>query len=96
MRLCCFILMFFVGAVAGAETWTNAVGHAIEAELVSRNGDQLTLKKPDGQAFKIHYKALSKESRDAVDKQFPVKKQTHAEIVKQRTEQRLRQLESQK
>ncbi len=78
-----------------AETWTNVTGHAIQAELVARKGDVLTLKRADGSSFKISAKALSEASRLQADKKFPPeKKLSHDERVEKFRKQRLEQLEA--
>jgi uncharacterized protein GlcG (DUF336 family) len=79
-----------------AESWTNAAGHAVSAELVSRKGDVLTMKRENGSTFTIHYKALSKACQKTVDKKLPVVQLSHEDVVKMREEQRMKLLEEKK
>ena len=87
------LILFVWGGLAVAESWTNVAGHSIEAELVSRKGDSLTMKRENGSTFMISIKSLSKESQNAADEKLPPKPAlTHDERVLQRNEQRLKQL----
>lgn len=77
-----------------AETWTNVAGHSVEARLVERKGNTLTLKRPDGTVIILPITSLSKASRKAVDKTFPpAPERTHDEIVREWHKRRMRQLE---
>ncbi len=90
MRWIFVSLIWFCAAWSGAESWTNAAGHAIEAELVARKGDRLTLQRPNGSTFTISLTVLSPQSRATVEKKFPSSPiLTHEEQVRQRTSQRL-------
>lgn len=44
---------------ASARTWTNQAGKTIEADFVSLNGDQLTLKGANGKTYEIPLTSLS-------------------------------------
>ena len=93
MRFFYLILFLFSACGSFAESWTNSAGHAVEAELISRKVDMLTMKRSDGTTFSIHLKALSKACQANANKKIPQEqKVTHNEIVKQRQEQRMRQL----
>ena len=96
MRFFVVILFLAIAPWAVSELWTNAAGHSIEAELVSRKGDLLTMKRKDGSTFTIHIQALSEACRKKVDEKFPERQLTHEEVVKQRREQRLRLLHEKK
>lgn len=75
-----------------SESWTNAAGHSVEAELVARKGNVLTMKRADGSLFKINLNGLSKKCRITVKEKFPEPKKSHGEIVLERNEKRLEQL----
>ena len=90
----CIIGLVLTAGWASAESWTNAAGHSVEAELVGRKGDLLTMKRADGSSFTIRSRALSEKSRAAADKKMPPEsKPTHAEVVEKRQVQRLKALE---
>ena len=93
MRSVCLLLSLLMAPLLFAESWTNTVGHGIDAELVGRKGDVLTMKKTDGSTFTIHFAALAKGSQTRVEELFPVgKPPTHDDVVQQRQKERIRQL----
>ncbi len=52
---------------ASARTWTEAEsGRTVEADLVGRTGEKVTLKRADGRTFEIAVASLSKEDRDFI------------------------------
>ena len=87
------IALALSAAEVRASSWTNAAGHSIEAVLIGRKGNTLTLKRPNGHTFTMPVAALSEGSRRQVDAECPpVPKPTHEAIVARRTEARLQQL----
>lgn len=87
-----FLVLFFAPALF-AESWTNTAGHFVEAKLIDRKGDVLTLKKRDGKVFMMQYSALSLASQARVDKRLPApKKLTHNDVIRQRRKDRIRRL----
>ena len=93
--LLCMGIGVFISLSGYAESWTNTAGHAVSAELVSRKGDVLTFRQQNGSKFTMSYRALSAACQASVDKKFPLVKLNHDEVVKQRQEKRLKQLEKQ-
>lgn len=75
-----------------SDSWTNAAGHSVEAELVARKGRVLTMKRADGSIFKINLNGLSPKCQITVKEKFPEPKKTHGEIVHERNQTRLEQL----
>ena len=63
------ILFFFVlGSVCNAElrTWTAVNGKEVEAEFVSNNDGQVSLKMKTGKIFKVPLNKLSKTDQDFI------------------------------
>lgn len=97
MRWKLFIPILLTVAGAYAESWTNAAGHSVEAVLVARKGNVLTMKRENGSTFTIHVKALSKAGQALADKKIPPKdKLSHEEVVAQRNKKRMQQLRQRK
>jgi len=93
-QISCFILL---AGMACADSWTNAASHSIEADLVGRKGNVLTMKRTDGSMFTISSKALSEASRITANRKCPtVPKLTYKEVVAQRQQQRIKMLEKRK
>ena len=94
MRAFFLFLILFLASSLFAEPWINTAGHSIDAKLIGRKGDVLTLKKPNGTRFTLHRSALSAASQLRADQLFPAPRQpTHDDVVQQRQKERLRQLE---
>ncbi|MDF7798356.1 hypothetical protein P4C99_02715 [Pontiellaceae bacterium B1224] len=91
-----WIILFFAIATAmsvSAESWTNAAGHSVEAKMIARKGDVLTMKRADGSSFTINMNGLSKKCQSTVKARFPEPKKTHEDIVRERNQLRLEQLD---
>ena len=61
------VLLLGPGVVRG-DSWTNAAGQAIEATLLSLDGERAVFKSPDGKRFSMPLASLSPASRQqAID-----------------------------
>jgi len=69
LRLICIVVS--LGTTALGESWTNAANHAIQATLVARNGQTITLRQVDGSLLKIPLKSLAEMDRARAKKRFP-------------------------
>ena len=63
------LLLASAGA-ARADVWTNAAGHAIEAALISADGNAATFKRGDGTRFTMALASLSPASRRQVQEEI--------------------------
>ncbi len=63
-----FLLLVLQSAViAGMVELTDTLGRTIQAELLQKSGDSITLRKSDGRVYEIGISRLSQESQRAID-----------------------------
>ena len=68
MRVISVLLLLCLSAICNAElrTWTAVNGKEVEAEFVSNNDGQVSLKMKTGKIFKVPLDKLSKEDQDFI------------------------------
>lgn len=66
LSLIALATLFLSAGQALAETWTNVVGHSIQARLVETNGTMVVFESPDGKRFRMALKSLSVPDRDRI------------------------------
>ena len=66
--------LFLLGMIAAAPAreWTSSDGKKLEADFVSLTGDQLTLKRKNGQTFSLPLDRLSEADQSFAKLQTPV------------------------
>ncbi|NQU38878.1 MAG: hypothetical protein HQ523_02900 [Lentisphaerae bacterium] len=60
------LLLLAVGRSSSAQPWTNAAGHAVEAEVVSLKGDLVDFERPDGSTFQLRLGSLAPDDRETI------------------------------
>jgi hypothetical protein len=69
--LCGMLPVFLLPVVSvQAEMWTNAAGHAIEAEWVGGDARSVTLERPNGERIRLSLLSLSPGSRKSAQMQL--------------------------
>ena len=75
-------LAFLIAGDLPARTWTAADGRKMEAEFVSSDGENVTIKKPGRQAQTFSLKLLSDEDQEWVADKLEEMKEKNAAVLR--------------